>query len=126
MIYLVIAAGGALGALARYALGGWVHSWAGAALPWGTLAANVLGAILLGLTVRLAQQVALSPNGRAFLAIGFCGAFTTFSTFSYETVALLRDGEWGRATAYSLGSLVLGLVGVLAGFRLALLLLQRR
>lgn len=115
MIPLSIAVGGALGALARYGLGGWVHGWAGAAFPWGTLAVNGVGSFALGFSLGWAEATAVSPEVRALVTIGLLGAFTTFSTYSYETVALLRDGEWSRGAAYALGSLALGLVAVGAG-----------
>ncbi|HEX2187291.1 MAG TPA: fluoride efflux transporter CrcB [Longimicrobiaceae bacterium] len=125
MILLYLAVGGALGTLARHAMGGWVHSWAGAAFPWGTFAVNVLGSFLLGIALRGAESLALSPETRALLTVGFCGAFTTFSTLSYEAAALLQAGAWARAAAYALGSLGLGLAAVCAGLSLAPLLLRR-
>lgn len=125
MTLLSIAVGGALGTTARWALGGWVHAWAGTTLPWGTFAVNVLGALLLGFSVRYLEAVAVSPDARAFLTVGVLGAFTTFSTFSYETVALLQEGAWARGMAYAGGSVALGLVGVVAGLALAGLALQR-
>ncbi len=124
MTYLLIAVGGALGALGRYSAAGWVHTWAGDAYPWGTLLVNVVGAAMLGLFYRTAEALLVSPGTRAFVAIGFLGAFTTFSTFSYEAAALLQDGEWGAAALYSLGSVALGLVGVFFGFWLASLALR--
>lgn len=123
MLVLWIALGGALGAAARWGLGGWVHQWAGVALPWGTLAVNVLGAFALGFGVRYLEAAAASPELRALLAVGFLGAFTTFSTFSYEAVLLLEEGAWGRALAYVGGSVVLGVLGVVLG--LASLALHR-
>ncbi len=116
MLYLWIAGGGALGAVARYAVGGWVHAWAGAAYPWGTLAVNVVGAALLGFLYRLFGAVPVTPELRGFIAVGFLGAFTTFSTFSYEAALLVQDREWGAAALYSLGSVVLGLGAVFVGF----------
>lgn len=85
---------------------------------------NVVGALVLGLVVRTAELSAMSPELRAFLAVGLCGAFTTFSTFSYETVQLLQAGLWPRAAAYALGSLALGLAALAAGLALAPLLLR--
>lgn len=121
-----IAIGGALGAVARWGVGGWVHGWAGAAFPWGTLAVNVGGSFLLGFAFLYLESVALPGELRRFLAIGFLGAFTTFSTFAYESVALLRDGEWIRAGGYVSASVVLGLAGVVAGFGVARALLHLR
>lgn len=110
--------------MARAALGGWIQQHAGAGFPWGTLAVNVLGSLVLGVVVRTAELSAMSPELRAFLAVGLCGAFTTFSTFSLETLALLQAGAWPRAAAYALGSLALGLAAVAAGLALAPLLLR--
>lgn len=124
MLLVWIAIGGAAGALARYGLAGWVHDLAGAAFPWGTLAVNALGSFLLGLIVRYLEAIAATPELRGALAIGFLGAFTTFSTFSYETIGLLQGGDWGRAAAYAVASLFLGLAGVVAGFALAALALR--
>ena len=123
MILLALAAGGVLGTLARYGLAGWVHTWAGTAFPWGTFAVNVLGSFLLGFALRGSEVASLSTETRALLTTGFCGAFTTFSTMSWETVALLQSGAWGRAGAYALGSLGLGLAAVWAGLSLAPLVL---
>ncbi len=119
VLYLYIAVGGALGALARYALSGWVHGWAGAAFPWGTLAVNLLGAFLLGFAARFLEGTAASASLRALVTIGFLGAFTTFSTFSYETVALLRDGEMVSGLLYVTGSVLVALVATLLGLGLA-------
>lgn len=113
-----IAIGGALGALARYGLSGWIHARLGAGFPWGTLGVNVLGSFLIGFGLSYLQHTALPPEAREFLAIGLLGAFTTFSTFTWETAALLQDGEWARAGLYAGGSLGLGLAAVLAGLGL--------
>jgi CrcB protein len=126
MILLYIALGGAVGAVARYGVGGWVQARTGFGFPWGTLAVNVLGALLIGFALRYLEAVRLSAEVRALVIIGMLGAFTTFSTFSYETVALLQDGEWLRAGAYAFGSLVLGLVAVVVGLSAASYVLQVR
>lgn len=122
MILLFIAVGGALGAMARYGLGTWVQERAGFGFPWGTLAVNVLGCLLIGFAVRYLETVRVSDELRAFIGIGVLGAFTTFSTFSYETVALLEEGAWGKAALYSLGSVVLGIGAVYVGLHLSRLL----
>ncbi|NIP78420.1 MAG: fluoride efflux transporter CrcB [Gemmatimonadetes bacterium] len=125
MNILLIAAGGALGAVARYGLSGWLQERAGF-FPWGTLAVNVLGSFLLGLTFRYLEATALPAEWRQAATIGFLGAFTTFSTFSYEAVALVQDGDWGRAGAYVGGSVLLGLAAVVAGLGMASLSLHAR
>jgi CrcB protein len=126
MMLLSIAAGGAAGALARYGLGGWLQGWAGAWLPWGTFGVNALGSLLIGFALRYLEGVPASPEVRALVAIGLLGAFTTFSTYAYETVALLREGAWLRAGLYSLGSLAFGLVAVALGLGVAEAVLRVR
>lgn len=125
MILLYLAAGGVVGTLARFGLGGWIQSWAGTAFPWGTLVVNAVGSCVLGFVLRYAGLADLSPEVRGMLGAGFCGAFTTFSTLSYETVTLLQEGAWGRAAAYSLGSVALGLAAVTVGMGLAPLAAHR-
>ena len=85
--------------------------------PVGTLLINVSGSLLLGVFVRYAMDTpTISPDLRAFLTIGLCGGYSTFSTFSYETITLLEDGEWSRAGFYVVASVVLALLGILLGF----------
>jgi len=120
-----VALGGAMGAAARYGLTGWVHGWAGSVLPWGTLAVNAGGSFFLGLTVRYLEFVVAAPELRAAITVGFLGAFTTFSTYSYETVALLQERAWGRAAAYAVGSLGVGVLFVVVGLAAGRLLVQR-
>lgn len=119
MLYLYLAAGGVIGTLARYGLGKWIPTWAGTDFPWHTFAINLAGSLVLGFAVRAFESLATSPEVRGFVAIGFCGAFTTFSTFSLETLGLMQRGEWGRAAAYALGSVALGLLAVYVGMALA-------
>lgn len=111
-----IAAGGALGALARFGVNGWIQGLAGVAFPWGTLIVNVSGSFLFGLSLRLLEGTDASPELRAGLLVGVLGAFTTFSTFSFEAVQLLREGQPGRAAAYVGGSVLLGLAALLLGY----------
>lgn len=119
MFYLLLAAAGAAGTLARHALGGWVHGWAGLAFPWGTLLVNLCGSFLLGLAMRVGESLAAPTEVRGMVTIGFCGAFTTFSTFTLETVELLAQGAWARAALYAAGSLVLGLIALSLGLLVA-------
>lgn len=126
MTLLYVAAGGALGALARYGLSGWIQDVSGGLFPWGTLVVNVLGCFLLGFALAWLERVALAAELRSFLGIGLLGAFTTFSTFSYEAVALLRDRDWLRAGGYLSGSLLLGLAAAAAGLALATTLTAAR
>lgn len=91
---LAIAFGGALGAVARYLSSQWVYATLGKSFPFGTLFVNVVGSFAMGvLAVLLIERLAFAPEVRAFLLIGFLGSFTTFSTFSLETVNLLGSGE---------------------------------
>lgn len=126
MILLYIAIGGAAGALARYGLGGWIQGRAGFGFPWGTLVVNVLGCLLIGFSLRYLEAVRLTPEVRAFVGVGLLGAFTTFSTFGYETVALLEEGAWARAAAYSVGSVILGIAAVYLGIAVSVYVLQPR
>jgi len=116
---IAVAAGGALGAVARYLGAGWVQDLSGGFFPWGTFVVNAVGCLLLGFSLVWLQATLVSSEMRDLVTIGFLSSFTTFSTFSYETVAMLRDGEWWRAGGYALGSVAFGLVAVIAGGILA-------
>ena len=116
--YLLVALGGALGSLLRYLLGAWVQGFLGPGFPWSTFLVNALGSLLIGAVVRFSLEGALSGEARLFLAVGVLGGFTTFSSFSYETLALVQDGEALLALAYALGSLLLGFILVYLGYRL--------
>ncbi len=114
-----ITLGGIIGTLARYLVQGVIQTRAGA-FPLGTLAINIAGSFLLGFIVRIATgSTIVSPELRGGLTIGFCGAFTTMSTFSYETVALLTDGEYWRAGLYGGGTVFGCLLATVAGLALA-------
>jgi CrcB protein len=120
---LAIAAGGAIGALLRYWTSIAVHGRLGMAFPYGTLAVNVLGSLLMGfLYIWLIDRMAAGPALRAFLLVGVLGAFTTFSTFSMETLNLLEAGHPGKALANVLVSVVVCVtaagLGVLAARQL--------
>ena len=115
-----IAAGSAIGGVSRYLVGGFVQRLAAGTFPLGTLLINIAGSFLLGMILRYGVETpTLSPEVRAFLTIGFCGGYTTFSTFSYETVALMEDGQWPRAALYVLLSVVLSLFATFLGFAAA-------
>ena len=114
-----ITLGGILGTLARYFLQGVVQT-RGGAFPLGTLAVNILGSLVLGFVMRLATgSGVVTPELRGGLTIGFCGAFTTMSTFSYESMALLGDAEYWYAGLYMGGTIVGCLAAVMAGTVLA-------
>jgi len=120
-VTLYIALGGVLGTLARYVLQGWVQQRSGlATFPVGTLAINLAGSFLVGFVIRLATgSTLIQPDLRAALTIGFCGAFTTMSTFSYESIRLLGDGEYWYAGLYMGGTVIGCLATVIAGTALA-------
>jgi CrcB protein len=119
MQWIWVGLGGAAGAIARWGMSSAVHGAFGVALPWGTFAVNVLGCFGLGVVAVWADAAASGEWIRGALAIGFLGAFTTFSTFSLEVVRLAQDGHEGRAAAYVAGSLALGFLALVAGFAAA-------
>lgn len=117
---LYVAIGSALGGVSRYLVGGFLQRLLDTTFPIGTLVVNVSGSFLLGAILRYGIETpTLTPEVRALLTVGFCGGYTTFSTFSYETIALLKDGEWTRASAYAAASVLLSLLGTFLGFGLA-------
>lgn len=117
---LWIAAAGAAGTLARYGLARGMSAWLGPAFPWGTLAANALGCFAFGwIATRAELRGWLSPAAATPLLAGFLGAFTTFSTFAFETGAFLRTGAFAAAAANLLANVVLGLGLFFAGVWLA-------
>ena len=118
--FWAVATGAALGGVARYYLASAIQQRVGPTFPWGTLVINVSGGLLLGVLMRYALATpSVSAELRALLTTGFCGGYTTFSTYSYETATLLEDGQYGRAGTYALASVVLALVATFAGFVLA-------
>jgi CrcB protein len=124
MTYFVIGTGGFIGANVRFLIGRWaVQRW-GAAFPYGTLIINVAGCFILGLFATLATRLAWNDAWRLLIAVGFVGAFTTFSTFEYETFELVGQGNMLRALANLLGSIAFGFSAVFLGVVLARLLLR--
>ncbi len=121
---LLVGCGGFLGSIARYLVGGAVHQLAsGPVFPYGTLVVNLTGCLAIGVLGALAEaRGILSPEARVFLLIGILGGFTTFSSFGYETLQLLRDGEAFPALANVLLQVVLGLGAVWAGSALVRLI----
>lgn len=120
---LVIAAGGAAGSVMRYLVSTGVHRLSGEGFPWGTLSVNLLGSLLMGgLWVWLVERSAAAPEFRSMLLIGFLGAFTTFSTFSLETLNLLESGAIGRGLANMVvsvtGCVLAAWLGILLGRQL--------
>jgi CrcB protein len=115
-----VALGSGLGGVARLLLGGWIQNRFGPSFPIGTLVINVTGSLLLGFLLRYALETpAIGSDARALLTTGLCGGYTTFSTFGYETVRLLEDGEYRRAAIYIALSVGLVLIAVASGMVLA-------
>ena len=115
---LAVAAGGALGAVARYGTVVLVGRFTGHGFPWGTVAVNLAGSLVLGLLIgALAHGLHLSQEMRGLLVIGFLGAFTTFSTYSLDAVTLIERGSWWPAFGYVAGSAVAGIALFFAGMR---------
>ena len=111
-----IALGGAVGSVTRYLVGVAVQSRSGLDFPVGTLLVNLSGCLLLGFVIHYSLATpAISPEIRALLTTGLCGGYTTFSTFSYETVTLIQDGDWRRAALYVGLSLLGSILGVMLG-----------
>jgi len=119
-LFWAVAVGAAVGGLSRYYLSLALTERLGDAFPWGTLIINVTGSLLLGFLMRYAfASPAANVELRLLLVTGFCGGYTTFSTFSYETVQLLEDGRYERAITYVLASVAVALLATAAGFVLA-------
>lgn len=115
---LYVALGGALGTVARYLLNLAITTRAGDLFPWGTLTINIIGSFVIGLFAALtgpAGRVVASPDARLFVLVGLCGGFTTFSSFSLQTLALFEAGEPLRAGANVIASVVLCLIAVWLG-----------
>jgi CrcB protein len=112
---LLIAAGGSIGAVARYGVSNLVYAFMSESFPWGTLVVNVSGSFLIGMLAELFDAALFPAEWRSFLAIGFLGAYTTFSTYTLETVNMLRDGELKLATANILAGNVAGIAAVVLG-----------
>lgn len=124
-VYLMIGIGGAFGAVARYALSTWISQKYLYTFPWGTFIVNILGCFILGVVYVLGvENLMLSTNTRLFIAVGFLGAFTTFSTFSLETLNIIKSGDIKIALINSIGSLVVGLLAVWLGMILTRFVLR--
>ena len=116
---LFLAVAGALGTLSRYALSGLTQRITGAGFPWGTLVINILGCLIIGYVMQMALTTDIIPASvRVVVTIGFLGAFTTFSTFSYETVKFLEDGALVSAILNITSNVGLGLIATFFGMLL--------
>jgi CrcB protein len=111
---------GAAGTLARYGLQGLVQERTGSGFPYGTLVVNIVGCLLLGGIAEYAlTHLSIPPEWRIGITTGFLGAFTTFSTFAWETARLIQEGEWERASIYLAVSLIGGLLAIFCGMKIA-------
>jgi CrcB protein len=120
MAYLLIGIGGFLGANARYLVAEWITARLGPTFPFGTFVINISGSFVLGFfLIFISERLLIHPNWRLFFAIGFLGAYTTFSTFSFENFALIQERSYLLAGANMLGSVLLGLAAVVAGIIVA-------
>lgn len=112
---LAIGVGGGIGALARYYIAGWIQA-ASSSFPWGIFVVNITGGLLMGMLVEAgALKLNLSPELRSFLTVGILGGYTTFSTFSLDSVLLLQKGEYAQAAFYVIGSVMLSIMALVAG-----------
>ena len=119
--YLAVAAGGAIGSVGRFWMTGAMTALTGARFPWGTLAINILGSMVIGLVAGItltAHRMGMHPDIRIFLMTGICGGFTTFSAFSLQTLELIQTGDIAPALGYALGSVALCLLAVWGGWLL--------
>lgn len=117
--YILVGAGGFAGAVSRYVLSGVVNRWFGIRFPMGTLAVNVLGSFILAFLLSFLMERAFAgPQLRLFWAVGFLGAFTTFSTFAYETDVLVREGSFAVASVNILSNVLAALLAVRIGIYL--------
>lgn len=120
MTYIAVAFGGALGAMSRY----WVYNaflgWTENKFPYATLIINILGSFLIGIAfVLITERVQIGPEWRGIITVGFLGAFTTFSTFSMDTLGLVEQGQYGAALVYILSSVVVCIVVAWLGLSIA-------
>ena len=119
-VLLYVAAGSAAGGVCRVLLASMLQQRSASTFPVGTLVVNLTGSIALGFLLRYALAApGMSLEMRALLGAGFLGGYTTFSTFSYESIALIETGDYGRAASYVIASVVLSLLGTFAGIVLA-------
>ncbi len=120
VLYAAVALGGFIGAPARYVIDRAVSRRLESDLPWGTFLINVAGSLILGFLTGLELHSHVGPVTMALWATGFCGAFTTFSTFTFESIRLVETGRYWDATLYVLGSLLAGLLGAVLGLAIGL------
>jgi CrcB protein len=112
----IVFIGGGIGSVLRYAISGWVYTIMGADFPYGTFAVNIIGSFVIGLFLTIAEdRFLVNSDMRAFVAIGIIGGFTTFSTFTYETMELFKSGSYLAAATNIVGSIVVALFAAWLG-----------
>jgi len=115
----MVGLGGSIGSIARYLCQKWFAENIQHPFPWGTFVVNLLGCFLIGVIYAAAEKTTLlSPQTRLLLITGLCGGFTTFSAFAFENMSLLRNGDISYFLLYTIGSVLLGIIGVFAGVSL--------
>jgi CrcB protein len=124
---LYVFIGSAIGGVSRLAIGSFIQTRSGVAFPVGTLVVNITGSLLLGIIWKYALATpSMTAETRALLTTGFCGGYTTFSTYSLETATLFEAGDYGRGLSYAAASVLLSLGATFVGFRIAKILLEAR
>ena len=118
MNFLLVMAGGAVGSAARYLVGKLTLAWLGPNYPWGTLAVNLIGGLLMGLLAGILARTGGSEHTRLLIGVGVLGGFTTFSSFSLDTVLMIERGQWSVAITYALVSLIGSVLALFAGLHL--------
>jgi|TARA_B110000483_G_scaffold235957_1_gene308299 CrcB protein len=114
---LLIFLGGGLGSVLRFLISQYISKKIESGIPWGTFVVNILGSLLLGATIGFFHKINLSSSQYVvFFTIGFCGGFTTFSTFTMENMLLLKNGDWTLVFIYSLTSVIIGVLAAFGGF----------
>lgn len=117
-ILLLVGSGGFLGSVFRYLAGYLVSAKNSPVFPWGTFSVNLIGSFIMGALIAMSLKSLINSDWRFFLATGFCGGFTTFSAFSYESIQLMNAGRPGLAGIYIISSVLFGLLAAYAGFLL--------
>ena len=119
-ILFLIGTGGLIGSIARYLAASYFTRVFPSAFPYGTFVVNIIGCLIIGLVFGLSERFSwLTPEWRFFLATGICGGFTTFSSFDYENIKLIQEGNFLVFALYSIGSFAIGLLAVFGGITLA-------
>jgi CrcB protein len=114
--FFLVGLGGGIGSMLRYLCHKWLSETYPQPFPWGTFFVNLIGCFLIGVIYAASEKsTALTPQTRLFLIAGFCGGFTTFSTFAFENMNLLRGGDFSYFLMYTIGSVTLGILGVFGG-----------